>query len=183
MPAMVIPATAGEARAIIGAMATIAATGGDEERVTAADLASLVAAHRYLVRQTETLDLAALAHVTPRQLAAALPDRALATEAAHMLTIMAFVDGSLDEAKIAAVLDYAAALGINEPYIQEIAEAAHGHVQAAFADMTRRNLGSITRKPWLQDEAMDWFLPYRGDHADPALARRYRALGSLPART
>ena len=100
-----------------------------------------------------------------------------------MLTIMAFVDGSLDEAKIAAVLAYAAALGIDEPYIQEIAEAAHGHVQAALADMTRRNLESITGKRWLQDDAMGWFLPYRGDHADPALAARYRALGSLPAGT
>jgi hypothetical protein len=100
-----------------------------------------------------------------------------------MLTIMAFVDGSLDEAKIAAVLDYAAALGIDEPYVQEITEAAHGHVQAALADMTRRNLESITGKPWLQDDAMGWFLPYRGDHADPALAARYRALGSLPAGT
>ena len=40
-----------------------------------------------------------------------------------MLTIMAFVDGSLDAAKIRTVLDYAAALGIDEPYIQEITEA------------------------------------------------------------
>src|SRR5260370_24181542 len=114
---MLIPATAGEARAIIGAMASIAATHG-EERVTAADRASLVAAHHYVLRQSETLDLAALPSLTPRQLAAALPDRALAAEAAHMLTIMAFVDGSLDEAKIAAVLDYAAALGVDEPYVQ-----------------------------------------------------------------
>jgi hypothetical protein len=75
-----------------------------------------------------------------------------------MLTVMAFVDGSLDEAKIDAVLDYAAALGIDEPYIQEISEAARGHVQAVLADMTRRNLESITGKPWLLDDAMDWFL-------------------------
>jgi len=139
-----------------------------EERVTAADRASLVAAHHYLLRQGEPLDPAALPRLTPGQLAAALPDRALATEAAHMLTVMAFVDGSLDEAKIEAVLDYAAALGIDEPYIQEITEAARGHVEAALADMTRRNLESITGQPWLDGDAMGWFLPYRGDHGDPA---------------
>jgi hypothetical protein len=175
---MLIQATASEARAIIGAMATIAATHG-EERITPADRASLVAAHHYLLRQTEPLGLAALRRLAPQQLAAALPDRTLATEAAHMLTVMAFVDGSLDEAKIAAVLDYAAALAIDEPYIHEIAEAAGGHVQAALADMTRRNLESITGKPWLQDDAMGWFLPYRGNHADPALAARYRSFGSM----
>jgi hypothetical protein len=179
---MQINATAAEARAILGAMASIAAING-EERVTAADRASLVAAHHYLLRQGEPFDPAALPRLTAGQLAATLPDRALATEAAHMLTVMAFVDGRLDEAKIEAVLDYAAALGIDEPYIQEITEAARGHVQAALADMTRRNLESITGQPWLDGDAMGWFLPYRGDHADPALAVRYRALEALPAGT
>jgi hypothetical protein len=179
---MLIAATAAEARAILGAMASIAAVNG-EERVTAADRASLAAAHHYLLRQDGPLDLTALPRLSPSQLAAALADRGLATEAAHMLTIMAFVDGSLDRAKIAAVLDYTAALGIDEPYIQEITEAAHGHVACALADMTRRNLESLTGKPWLDGDAMGWFLPYRGDDADPALAARYRALGSLPAGT
>jgi hypothetical protein len=100
-----------------------------------------------------------------------------------MLTIMAFVDGSLDAAKISAVLDYSAALGIDEPYIREIAEAAHGHVACALADMTRQNLESITGKPWPDGDAMGWFLPYRGERADPALAARYRALEALPAGT
>jgi hypothetical protein len=179
---MLIDASNTEARAIVGAMAQIAAAGG-EERVTAADRASLSAAYRYLLRQEGPLDPASLPRVGPAELAAALPDRALATEAAHMLTIMAFVDGALDGAKIGAVLDYAAALNIREPYIEEIAEAAHGHVQTALADMTRRNMESITGKPWLGDDAMGWFLPYRGDRADPALAARYRALAGLPEGT
>src|SRR5438105_1658456 len=100
---MLIDATPGEARAILGAMASIAATHG-EKRPTAADRTSLAAAHHYLLRQSEPLDMAALPRLTPRELAAALPTGALATEAARMLTVMAFVDGSLDQAKIAAVL-------------------------------------------------------------------------------
>src|SRR5438270_762757 len=119
-----------QARAILGAMAASAAVHG-EGRVTDADSASLAAAYHFLLRQSEQLDFgdpAAFRRPTPTELARALPERRLATEAAHMLTIMAFVDGSLDAAKIRTVLDYAAALGIDEPYIQEITEAAQGHV-------------------------------------------------------
>jgi hypothetical protein len=46
--------------------------------------------------------------------------------------------------------------------------------------MSRRNLESITGKPALSDDAMAWFLPYRGAGADPGLTARYDALGRLP---
>ena len=182
---MLVEATGAQARAILGAMANIAAVHG-EARITAADRASLAAAYHFLLRQSEPLDFGnptALPRPSPLELAAALPNPALATEAAHMLTIMAFVDGSLDAAKIRAVLDYCAALGIDEPYVQEITEAAQGHVACALADMTRQNLESITGRPWADEDAMAWFLPYRDDRADPALAARYRGLASLPAGT
>jgi hypothetical protein len=176
---MQLTATNAEARAIIGAMAAIAASGG-EARIGAADRTSLSAAYHYVLRQSGTLQPLALPRPDPEALAATLRDPALASEAAHMLTVMAFVDGSLDRAKIAAVLRYAAALGIAEPFIEEIAEAAHGEVQRALADMTRRNLESITGRPFLGDDGAAWFLPYRGARADPALAARYRALEALP---
>jgi hypothetical protein len=179
---MRIETTNAQARAIVGGMASIAAADGTAP-LTAADGISLQAAYHFLLRQTDALDIAALPQLTPAELAAALPDQALHTHAARLLTIMAFVDGVLDGTKIEAVLRYAAALGIDEPYVQEIAEAAHGEVQRALVDMTRRNLESITGKPVLSDDAMGWFLPYRGDRADPALAARYAALGGLPEGT
>ena len=182
---MRIDTTEAQARAILGAMARLAAVHG-ERRVTAADRASLAAAYHFLLQQSEPLDFAdptALPRPSPGELAAALPDKRLATEAAHMLTAMAFVDGAVDAAKIRAALDYSTALGIDEPYMQEIAEAAQGHVACALADMTRQNLESITGAPWLDGDAMAWFLPYRGEQADAALAARYRALESLPAGT
>ena len=50
--------------------------------------------------------------------------------------------------------------------------------------MIRANLESITGKPWTtDDDAMAWFMPYKGANADPALAARFRALAELPART
>ena len=181
---MIVAATEAEADAILGAMARVAATNGDRY-VTPADRSSLAAAHCYILRQHGTVDFGALRRVTPAELAAALSraDPKLAADAARMLTVMAFVDGALDKRKIQAVLEYAAALGIDEPYIDEITEAARDEVNNALADMTRRNLESITGKPWLAGDAMAWFLPYRGDGANPELAARYRALNSFPAGT
>lgn len=176
---MQLTATNAEACAIVGAMAAIAASDG-EDRVTSADRTSLLAAYHYVLRQGGMLEPSTLPRPSPEALAAVLHDPALAREAAHMLTVMAFVDGSLDRAKIASVLRYAAALGIAEPFIEEIAEAARGEVQRALADMTRRNLESITGRPFLGDDGAAWFLPYRGAQADPALAARYRALAALP---
>jgi hypothetical protein len=93
---------------------------------------------------------------------------------------MAFVDGVLDEAKVARVLDYARALDIHAAYLTEIAEAAQGHLSWALMDMTRRNVESITGQTLLSDDVMAWLLPYRGGAADPALAARFEALASLP---
>jgi ubiquinone biosynthesis protein Coq4 len=50
--------------------------------------------------------------------------------------------------------------------------------------MIRANLESITGKPWVDDDdAMGFFLPYKGANADPALAARFRALAELPEET
>jgi hypothetical protein len=50
---MQLTATNAEARAIIGAMAAIAASGG-EQRISAADRTSLLAAYHYVLRQSGT---------------------------------------------------------------------------------------------------------------------------------
>ena len=95
---------------------------------------------------------------------------------------MALVDGVLDGEKIAAVADYARALGIEEAYLAELTEAAAGHLRWALMDMTRKNIESVFEQPWAEDgDTMALFLPYQNGAADPALAARYEALGKLPA--
>jgi hypothetical protein len=47
----------------------------------------------------------------------------------------------------------------------------------------RQTKGAETDMPGLPPPRHIPTLPYRGDHADPALAARYRALGSMPAGT
>jgi hypothetical protein len=45
---------------------------------------------------------------------------------------MAFIDGQLDTVKITAVLRYAAALGIEQRHVREIADAAQGRCIAPW---------------------------------------------------
>jgi hypothetical protein len=122
----------------------------------------------------------AIAPVTPAALAAALTGSNLAEDAAKFLTIMAFVDGKLDKAKIASVLRYASALGIHERYLDEVAAAASDRLQEALADMTRSNMESITWRPWTGGDVNKWLMPYGDGNADPALAARFASLQKLP---
>ena len=175
---MHIDATNAEARTILKAMHGIAAAG---PKVTDADRASIAAAARYIFKQTLAPDLADLTPPTQQELTALASKPALATEAVSFATVMAFVDGNLDDAKLAAVLELAATLGVKADFVHDIADVAQGHVRDATAHMIRANLESLTGKPWTSDaDAAAWFQPYKGK-ADPALAARFRALADLPA--
>ena len=177
---MHIDASPVEARAILGAMLAVAAAG---PKVTDADRASIGAAARYIFKLTLPPDLAGLTPPSPQELAALASKPALANEAASFATVMAFVDGNLDDSKLAAVLKLAATLGVTADFVHDIAEVAQGHLRNATAHMIRANLESLTGKPWTTDDAAAaWFQPYKGK-ADPALTARFRALADLPADT
>jgi ubiquinone biosynthesis protein Coq4 len=148
--------------------------------VTDADRASINAAARYILRLDLPPDLAELAAPTPDTLRALAAKPALAKEAASFATVMAFVDGTLDRAKLEAVLKLAATLGVKDDFIDDIAKAAHGQIRDATAHMIRANMESLIGKPMSGDEAMNWLVPYQ--HApEPALAARFHALAKLPA--
>jgi hypothetical protein len=152
-------------------------------RLSDADSRALSAASLYMFGQPQPLDVAELKPVAPAALASAIAGPELREDALKFATVMAFVDGRLDNAKIARVIGYAQALGLHERYVGEIAEAAAGHVKQALADMTRANMTSITGKPvnetWTDADATAWLLPY-GNAPDPALAERCRKLDTLP---
>ena len=171
-----------ESDAILGAMRQVALAGG--HAISHADTASILAAGHYLLRRPELSDLGTLPAAEPADLVAILKDRGLATEAVKYLAIMVMVDGVLDTAKLARVLEYARALDVEEAYLTEMVEAASGHMAWVIADMTMRNAESVVSEAWgdRPDPAV-WILPYAGDKADPALVARYEALGLLPQNT
>lgn len=172
-----------ESDAILGAMRQVALAGG--HAISHADGASIAAAARYLLRRRDLTDLGTLPAVEPADLVAALKaDRELPREAVKYLAIMALVDGVLDTAKLARVLGYARALDVEAGYLTELVEAASGHMAWVIADMTRKNMESITSKPWSKDQDVAaWITPYAGTNAQPELVARYEALGKLKAGT
>ena len=179
---MKIEANASQINAVIGAMAAVASAGG-KRPLTPADRVSLIAAHHYIFKQDDPLDVDAVEPVTPKGLRDALGRGALSEDAMKQIAVMALVDGAVDAGKIAVVSSFAAALGVREDYLAELTEAARGHLRWAGMDMVRHNMLSITGQPWAGDDVMPWLLPYRGNGADPALAARFHALESLPEET
>jgi hypothetical protein len=72
-------------------------------------------------------------------------------------------------------------LGVTDDYIRDVAETADHHIDWVRADMSRNNAESIRGMDLGKDFAGQ-FLPY-DTNPDPALAARFRALGSLPYET
>lgn len=178
VPPLLPASTPAQSRAILGAMRAVAETGG---AASEDDRLALESANRFVFGHAGPFDMATLAPVAPAALAEALAGTDLARDALKFLTVMAFVDGRLDKAKIAAVLGYAAALGVAEHYLDEIRQAAEDRLQEVLADMTRCNMESITGAPWAGGDINAWLLPYTGAAEDPALAARFEALGDYPA--
>ena len=115
-------------------------------------------------------------------MARAVPAPADRAHVVQFLIVMALVDGTIDRRKIAIVDAFAQALGVREDAVRQLAEVGRGHLAWVRADVARQNLASITGHP--VDATIDaWIQPYRGRAADPALAARYRALGTLPKGT
>ena len=174
---MLIDASPAQAQLILGAMQRVATAEGAEP-LTAPDRAALTATHHYLFRATDDLDPAALPDTIPVVLGAALEDPKLADHAAQLLTVMAVVDGSIDEAKIAAVETYATALGVHADYVRQLAELGRRNLQWVVADAQRQNVLSVSGEE-LHGSLDEWIMPYTGSQIDAALSSRYRALADL----
>ena len=166
--------------AILGAMRAVAESG---RGATAADQTAIEGAARYMFGYAGAVDERATPPVAPDALVTALAGSPLAEDATKFLTIMAVMDSPIDDAKLDMVLNYAAALGIHQRYIDEITEATQQRLQEALADMTRANLDSVLNHPWQGGDANAWFMPYQGKAADPALVERFKALKALDPKT
>ena len=175
---MLITLTNDEALWVLGALRHVATAGGSRS-VTAADRRALDAFDRFVLHRDPAGDFDSLPDPSPMRLAAALQDADVRTHVVQFLVVMALVDGVIDEVKIPIVIDYARALEVHEDAIRQLAELGRGNLAWVRADVQRQNLLSITGQE-LGVSIDEWILPYRGDHADPQLAGRYRALGKLP---
>lgn len=179
MEHMLIDVDDDQRRVLLGAMREVA-TGGDTEALTPVDRTTLIAANTYLFRSPDPLDVEALAAVTPPALAEAFTGGDV-DHAAQLLTVMAVVDGVVDDARIATVLRFADALGVDADYLHQLSALAEQNLKWLIADVQRQNLRSIVGHD-LDMSVDEWIVPYH-DNPDPELEARYRALGELPEKT
>jgi hypothetical protein len=157
------------------------ATAGGAETPTDADRAAVVAANTFVFRGADAVDADALTPITPAELAAAITDPTVADHVAQFLTVMATIDGTIDDDKIATVEAFAAALGVHADYVRQLGALAERNLQWLRVDVQRENLRSILGHD--VEESIDaWIVPYR-DHPDPALVARHETLGDLPVGT
>ena len=178
---MLIQTQPNQTNAIFRAMRQVATAKG-RVALTDVDRTTMQAAYKYVFRSQDRLDLDDLEDIHPDEFANTLTQKTVADSALRFLAVIALVDGAADEEKIAAVLEFAAALDIHEDYLKELSEAAQHHIQWVIADMNRHNIQSVFGMNWTHD-VTSLLLPYQGTHTDPALAARYEALGQLPDET
>ena len=174
--AVLIRLSAAQIPLVLGAMRLVASAGG-AERLSEADRNALVAFDRFILRRSGALDVESLPATTAAALGAAVPGAPERDHVVQFLVVMALVDGTVDPAKIRVVDAFAQALGVREDSVRQLAELGRGHLAWVRADVARQNLRSVTGDD-IREPIDVWVVPYR-NAPDPALAARYRALGTL----
>jgi hypothetical protein len=177
---VLVDASPTQADAILRAMRDVATARGTDA-LTDADRAALVGASTYVFRRPDPLDPDQLGAIEPSELRDVVGTDDVGHHAVQFLTVMALVDGEVDEARITDVLRFAAALDVHEDSLRQLAALGRGRLRWLVADVQRQNLLSITGEHLRIDEDA-WILPYR-EHPDPTLAARYDHLGELPTGT
>ncbi len=173
-----LPVSQAQANLVLAAMKAVATAGGE---LRAPDRDALEGAARHVLYAGPGSDFAAMKAPSSDELAQAFPSADYRRYILQLIAVMAFVDGTVDEQKLAVALKYAADLGVTDDYIRDVAETADHHIDWVRADMSRNNAESI-RGMDLDKDFAGQFLPY-DTNPDPALAARFRALASLPYET
>lgn len=170
-----LPLSQAQVKLVLGAMKAVATAGGN---LLPADAQALEGAARHVLYAGPGLELSKLERPNNEALAQAFPTADFRRYIMQLIAVMAFVDGTVDKKKLAIALDYGAALEVGDDYIRDLAETATDHIDWVRADMSRNNVESIPGMDLGKDFA-DQFLPY-DKNPDPALAKRFKALASLP---
>jgi hypothetical protein len=176
---MHIPATLDQARSTLAVMLGIAATEGLPVEI---DHATIAAATRYIFHLEPQFGLAGLTPLSPYRQAELVADPALAAQAVSFAAIMAFVGGTLDPAKLSAVVKLADQLAVRDDFVDVLARLALGDMNDARAHMIHANLESVTGRAWDTADMGPWLQPYDAQ-PEPALATRFHALARLPEDT
>jgi tellurite resistance protein len=170
--------------AVLGAMRAVALEHGgpgltEMDRETIGSAATIVLG-------LGAVDVDAIAAVDPTGLARAVGSAEEAERAIRMLAVMSLADGEIEAGKTDLVRAYAEALGVDDDYLDILAEAAAAEIAQAAACLVRKNAESFPHldSSRLSISAVAPFFPYKEEgSADPELEARYKTLEELPADT
>jgi hypothetical protein len=164
------------------AMTMIAREGGPP---SPAARSLLAAAQKNLLGTS--LDVDALAPITPEALAAAVSDPALRRQLVQGMVVMTLTDGPSPPAKVALVESFARALAVEAAEVDSVRLLADQRLLLFKLDFLRRSHLAEMVQHQYEDHGLlgtvKALLGLRGLVEDPALAARYRALEALPPET
>jgi hypothetical protein len=165
-------------RAGLGSLLAIAAEGGPPSPMA---LRTITAIRDHLIRLSIPLDT--LAPLTPEQLAAAVPEPEWRERILRGMTVLALLEDSPGEARLARLEATARALAIDAAPVQAFRHVLEHQFNLVRLDIMRRGFQRGAAAAYVRDEGPAGALQMARSllkQEDPALARRYRALAALP---
>lgn len=143
---------------------------------------AIIAAAQKLILKSD-LDIDTLEPIAPEELAAHIPDPAIARQLVAGLTVVSLADGLPRKETVAQVERFARALKVDEPWLNAIHRLARQQMMIFRLDFMRRSHIAALLRDTYQDKGtiglVKEVLGLRGVYEDPELAKRYVALGDL----
>jgi tellurite resistance protein len=125
------------------------------------------------------------APVTPEELASALTDRQIRHQLVQGLIVISLIDGQAHVRETEAVEQFARALEVNAPEVQDLRYLLHGEMLRLRLDLARRFwLRDKVKEIWEREHLRGLYKFVRGmlgRYEDVALARRYQTLEYYPS--
>ena len=123
----------------------------------------------------------------PQQVAAAVPvglsgfitTKRQRQEVMQLLTVLAFLEPRLDQAKLQVLERVAVALQVEPQMVANLEELCRGHVLRAFSDIYRRTFHELNNEGMVQGFSR-FILPMLGLGIDHVHLEKYQALASAP---
>lgn len=134
-----------------------------------------------------SVDLEALAPITPAELAGAVEDPALRLQLVRAMLMVSLVDGEASPAEAAQVRAFADALGIGAEELRTFEKISEGHLLTARFEVLRRFWAVPHVRARVEKEGLPWLAKtlaaFVGLRENTALAERYRKLQEYPSHT
>ncbi|MCP9882292.1 hypothetical protein KBY65_07340 [Cyanobium sp. Alchichica 3B3-8F6] len=120
------------------------------------------------------------AATTPVGLSGLVLSRRQRQEVMQLLTLLAFLEPRLDQAKVQLLMRIAVELQVEPETMADLEEVCRGHVLKSFGDMYRRTFHALNNDGVVQGYAR-FILPMLGVGIDREHESRYAALNAAPA--